>query len=145
MPVGRRKVRLQHPLGLGLWLHRRLLLGLLLHVFTAPVCAQFSGSGSGSGSWSGSGLAPFFGSADGSGEVDVGSGSGKDLCMVHGGLVERIIARVCRSVHRTFACQCLAARTAIAPGTLRGIRGGWWRWGSRIIVRINNARAHLSA
>jgi hypothetical protein len=75
MPVGRRKVWLHQRLKLGLWQPRReLLLALLLHAFTAPACAQFSGSGN---SWSGSGS-----SADGSGKdgglVDFGSGSGGD-------------------------------------------------------------------
>ena len=70
MPVGRRKSWQRQRLGLGLLQHGGLLLGLLLHIFTAPACAQFSASGSASGNL------PFLGSSDGSGESYSTSGSG---------------------------------------------------------------------
>ena len=70
MPVGRRKEDRLQRLGQVLRPFRGLVLGLLMHVFAAPACAQSGGSGSASG------ISPFLGSADGSGETTTASGSG---------------------------------------------------------------------
>lgn len=132
MPVERRKVLLKKRLKLDLWRHKGLILYLLLHILTAPVCAQFSGSGSGSGSSS-----PFFsGSADGSGDDDIGSGdSGSGECLEFVVLYVHVRCEVAEKF------SCIISSTKYSPSFCVVDSTSKEVGHSRTIVCINNTRA----